>query len=331
MKTANQNFKIQKFVALLSVFLFVIKLYAWFQTHSVAILTDALESIVNVIASFIGLYSLYISAKPKDSDHPYGHGKVELISAAIEGMLIGIAGFMIIREAVLNLFHPHQVEQIDMGLLLIIFTAALNLIAGKICVRNGLKNNSQALIASGKHLITDTYTSIGIIVGLILLYFTNIIWIDSVVAIVFAFMILFTGYKIIRSSISGMMDEADVFLLKKMVDTLNKNRSINWIDLHNLRIIKYGSMIHLDCHLTVPWYFNVHQAHEEIDALSSMVNKTFGESFEMFVHTDGCMDFSCSICNKMDCNERKHPFQKKIEWTLDNILRDKKHSISTSD
>jgi cation diffusion facilitator family transporter len=331
LKTANQNFKIQKFVALLSVLLFAIKLYAWFQTHSVAILTDALESIVNVIASFIGLYSLYISAKPKDSDHPYGHGKVELISAAIEGMLIGIAGFMIIREAVLNLYHPHQVEQIDMGLLLIIFTAALNFIAGKICVRNGLRNNSQALIASGKHLITDTYTSIGIIVGLILLYFTNIIWIDSVVAIVFAFMILYTGYKIIRSSISGMMDEADVFLLNKMVDTLNKNRSINWIDLHNLRIIKYGSMIHLDCHLTVPWYFNVYQAHEEIDALSSMVNKTFGESFEMFVHTDGCMDFSCSICSKMDCNERKHPFQKKIDWTLDNILRDKKHSISTSD
>ena len=331
MKTANQNFKIQKFVALLSVLLFAIKLYAWFQTHSVAILTDALESIVNVIASFIGLYSLYVSAKPKDSDHPYGHGKVELISAAIEGMLIGIAGFMIIREAVLNLFHPHQVEQIDMGLLLIIFTAALNFIAGKICVSNGLKNNSQALIASGKHLITDTNTSIGIIVGLILLYFTNIIWIDSVVAIVFAFMILYTGYKIIRSSISGMMDEADVFLLNKMVDTLNKNRSINWIDLHNLRIIKYGSMIHLDCHLTVPWYFNVHQAHEEIDALSSMVNKTFGETFEMFVHTDGCMDFSCSICNKMDCNERKHPFEKKIDWTLDNILRDKKHSISTSD
>jgi divalent metal cation (Fe/Co/Zn/Cd) transporter len=123
------------------------------------------------------------------------------------------------------------------------------------------------------------------------------------------------------------MDEADMELLNKMVVFLNENRNINWIDLHNLRIIKYGAMIHLDCHLTLPWYFNVHQAHDEIDRLSGLVKQHFGDSVELFVHSDGCLDFSCALCEKADCNERKHPFEKRIVWTMENIASNKKHQL----
>ncbi len=329
MKTASQNFKIQKYIAIISVVLFFLKVFAWYLTNSVAILTDALESVVNVIAGFIGLYSLYVSAKPKDKDHPYGHGKAEFISAAIEGVLIASAGVLVIREAFLNLSHPHKIQKLDYGMGLIVVTALINYIAGYICVKTGKKNNSLALIASGKHLIADTYTTIGITIGLAFLYFTKIAWIDSAVAIIFAIVILFTGYKIVRSSVAGMMDEADNELLEKMVQLLNKNRSENWVDLHNLRIIKYGAMIHLDCHLTVPWYFNVHQAHDEIDRLSSLVRTHFGDSVELFVHSDGCLDFSCAICDKNDCNERRHNFKQKVTWTMENISFDKKHQIGT--
>jgi cation diffusion facilitator family transporter len=324
---ATQNFKIQKYIAVISVALFLIKLFAWYLTHSVAILTDALESIVNVVAGFIGLYSLYVSGKPKDQDHPYGHGKVEFLSAAIEGILIGIAGIFIIREAILNLYEPHSIEKLDYGIYLVAITATINLFAGMICVKTGKKNNSLALVASGKHLIADTYTTIGIIIGLVLLYVTGISWIDSAVAIIFALVIFYTGYKIVRSSIAGIMDEADMELLNKMVVFLNENRNVNWIDLHNLRIIKYGAMIHLDCHLTVPWYFNVHQAHDEIDRLSGLVKQHFGDSVELFVHSDGCLDFSCALCEKADCKERKHPFEKRIVWTMENISSNKKHQL----
>jgi len=324
---ATQNFKIQKYIAVISVALFIIKLFAWYLTHSVAILTDALESIVNVVAGFIGLYSLYVSGKPKDQDHPYGHGKVEFLSAAIEGLLIGIAGIFIIREAVLNLFEPHSIQKLDYGIYLVGITAIINLLAGMICVKTGKKNNSLALIASGKHLIADTYTTIGIIIGLVLLFITGISWIDSVVAIIFALVIFYTGYKIVRSSIAGIMDEADMELLNKMVVFLNENRNPNWIDLHNLRIIKYGAMIHLDCHLTVPWYFNVHQAHDEIDRLSGLVKQHFGDSVELFVHSDGCLDFSCALCEKTECEVRIHAFQKKIVWTMENISSNKKHQL----
>ena len=321
--------RIQKIIAIISIALFLIKTTAWFITHSVAILTDALESIVNVVAGLIGVYSLYVSAKPKDIDHPYGHGKVEFISAAIEGTLITVAGLFIIFKAVSNLRNPHDIQQLDYGIYLVAITAIINYAAGVVCERTGKKNNSLALIASGKHLKTDTYTTAGIVVGLILLLITKITWIDSVVAIIFALVILITGYKIVRSSIAGIMDEADIDLLEKLVDTLNKNRSVNWIDLHNLRIIKYGPTLHLDCHLTVPWYFNVHEAHQEIDTLSGLVRKNYGESVELFVHSDGCLDFSCTICDKMDCPVRKQPFEKKIPWSMGNISNNHKHTIDS--
>lgn len=323
----QQNLRVQKWVAVFSVLILVIKFIAYYSTHSVAILTDALESIVNVTAGFIGLYSLYVAAKPRDTDHPYGHGKAEFLSAAIEGTLIGSAGAIILYKAIQNLIQPVQLHQLDTGIWLVAASAVANYIIGYFCLRIGTKNNSIALVASGRHLQSDTLSTIGIVVGLVLLYFTALIWIDSVVALIFGVLIMITGYRILRKSIAGIMDEADTDLLGKMVDVLNTNRQINWIDMHNLRVIKYGSVLHLDCHLTVPWYLNVHEAHLEIDSLAALVRQEFGESLELFVHCDGCLPFSCQICKKEDCRERKNNFEQEITWTLDNISTNKKHGL----
>jgi divalent metal cation (Fe/Co/Zn/Cd) transporter len=123
------------------------------------------------------------------------------------------------------------------------------------------------------------------------------------------------------------MDEADNDLLEKVIELFQESRRENWVDLHNLRIIKYGGTLHLDCHLTVPWYLNIHEAHREIDELSKLVKDNFGESIELFVHTDGCLDFSCAICSKKDCTERKHEFIKKVDWTVKNVSSNEKHRI----
>ncbi len=330
MQARSQNLQIQKRIAILSVLLFLIKITAYLITHSVAILTDALESIVNIVAGALGIYSLIVSARPKDKDHPYGHGKVEFISSAVEGTLIFVAGILIIYGASKNLNSPGVVHKLDWGILLIVITAVVNYVAGIVCERVGKKNNSLPLVASGKHLKSDTYTTAGIIVGLILLYFTNIYWIDSAVAILFALIISYTGYKIIRSSIAGIMDEADESLLTQLIATLNKNRGANWVDMHNLRIIKYGALLHLDAHLTVPWYFNVYEAHHEIDELTGLLRKEYGDSLEIFVHSDACMNFSCAICIKTDCNVRQQAFVKKIQWSKNNISVNVKHSEKTT-
>ena len=331
MKAANQNLRVQKWVAGISVVLLAVKFFAYFSTQSVAILTDALESIVNVVAGFIGLYSLYVAAKPRDLDHPYGHGKAEFLSAAVEGTLIGIAGTVILYKAVMSLIHPAPLNKIDTGIWLVGATALANFLVGWYCVRIGKKNNSMALQASGRHLQTDTLSTLGIIAGLLLLYFTGRHWIDGAVAIVFGVFIIFMGYRILRGSIAGIMDEADKQLLTRLVELLNANRRTNWVDMHNLRVIKYGSVLHLDCHLTVPWYLNVHEAHREIDALIDLVRKEFGETVEFFIHSDGCLPFSCPICDKMECPVRKHNFERKIKWTPGNILQNEKHSLASDE
>lgn len=330
MEKGRQNLRIQKWVVTIGVCLFLVKIAAYFLTRSVAILTDALESTVNVAAGFIGLFSLSIAAKPRDENHPYGHGKAEFLSAAIEGTLIGVAGIIIIYEAIDNFLHPHPLQKLDYGILLVALTALLNFIMGYYSVRQGKKNNSLVLVASGRHLQSDTYSTIGIILGLLLIYFTGLAWLDGAVAILFAFILIFTGYRILRHSIAGIMDEADKELLLKMVALLNKHRRENWIDLHNLRVIKYGGQLHVDCHLTVPWYFNVREAHHEIDELSSLIRQEFGDSLELFVHSDGCLDFSCSICTKADCTVRKRPFERQVPWTLENLPMDKKHQLAGS-
>lgn len=329
LKTARYNLKIQKWITALSVVLFLAKIAAYFLTHSLSILTDALESIVNVIAGFIGLYSLYVAAKPKDEEHPYGHGKAEFVSAAVEGGLIVSAGLVIFFQTIQNLLRPATLAKLDVGIILIAITALINYAAGIVCLKVGRKNKSLALQASGRHLQVDTYSTLAVIAGLVIITFTKLFWLDTVIAVVLSLFLVYNGYKIIRQSLAGIMDEQDMVLLREMVDTLNRNRRVNWIDMHNLRVIKYGSQLHIDCHLTVPWYLNVDEAHVEIDELVSLIKGKFGDAIEFFVHTDGCRPFSCRICDKGDCPVRQHAFEEKVEWTLMNILSNKKHSLET--
>lgn len=307
--------------------LFLTKIIAYQYTHSLAILSDALESIVNVIAGFVGLYSLYVAAKPRDLDHPYGHGKAEFVSAAVEGGLIVAAGIMIIYETVMNFLQESPLQKLDTGLILVGATAVINYIAGAVCIRIGKKNTSLALQASGKHLQVDTYSTIGIIAGLAIMLLTRLYWLDKVIALGMSVLVIYNGYRIIRTSLAGIMDEADMQLLKRFINVLNDNRRANWVDLHNLRVIKYGPLLHIDCHLTVPWYLNVHEAHLEIDALAALIKQQFGDAIELFVHTDGCLPFSCTICTKTDCSVRQQSMKERLDWTLENIISNQKHRV----
>ena len=325
MDSQLKNLRLQKWIAFFSVILLLAKLFAYFLTHSVAVLSDALEGIVNVAAGFLGWYSLSISAKPKDYDHPYGHGKIEFISAGIEGGMILIAGILIFYEGVKNLIHPKPLLQLDIGILLISIAGLFNFIMGFMAVKTGKKSNSLALIASGKHLQSDTYTTLGVLVGLALVYFTDLLWIDSLTGIIFSGVIIYTGYSILRKSVAGIMDESDHKLLEKVADTLEKNRRQNWIDFHNLRIIKYGSKLHLDCHLTVPWYLTVREAHVEVEVIAQLVRKEFGKSLELFIHEDDCQSYACKICLKQPCPERKFEYKNSISWNVKNLVEDKEH------
>lgn len=327
MDKGKQNFKIQIVITIVGVLLFLTKLVAWRLTHSVSILTDALESTINVIAGFIGLYSLYWSNQPKDINHPYGHGKIEFLSAGIEGTLICLAGLGIIYQAIVNLLHPPVINKIDTGIILIAITAFINYAMGFIAVKIGKKNQSAALIASGKHLQSDTYSTVGIIIGLGLIMMTQLQWIDSISALFFGGVIVFTSMNILRSSFAGMMDEADHSLIKEIVAYIDEHRRPNWIDLHNLRIIKYGAVLHFDLHMTLPWYLDIREAHIEQDILEQLLRQKYGNQIEIFAHVDPCQEFSCRLCTKENCTVRQHPLERKITWTAENAAQYHKHRL----
>lgn len=324
----QQNYNFQKKIVVIGVVLFLIKIAAWYLTHSVSILTDALESIINVLAGSFTLYSLYVSSIPKDNNHPYGHGKIEFIAAGIEGTLIIIAGLFILYEATTKLIWGNEaLQQLNYGIFLIAFAGFINYLLGYLAVKRGTRNKSLALIAGGKHLISDAYSSVALIIGLVIVLITHQYWIDSVVALFFGGVIIYTGFKIIRSAVAGIMDEADEALIDEFVSLLNQHRSENWVDIHKVRFIKYGGNLHLDCHLTLPWYFNLKEAHTELDQLEKIVKNQLEQRFEMFVHTDDCTESSCNICTKNHCAMRQHAYIQSVVWTRENISKDSKHSL----
>jgi cation diffusion facilitator family transporter len=317
--------RIQRYIAFLSVILFLAKLWAWYLTHSVAILTDALESTVNVITGFIGLYSVLLAAKPRDTNHPYGHGKAEFISSAVEGALIGIAGLFIIYEAVAQLLHPQEIKELNIGIIITVIAGAINFLFGLYAVKVGKKNRSMTVESAGRHLLSDAYSTMAIVIGLALLLFTGWAWLDSAIAIVFSLFIIYTGYKVLRRSLAGIMDEADETLLKNVVAILQKHRKPQWIDLHNLRVIQYGDVLHVDAHMTLPWYYRVADAEKEIHSLENLIKEHFGGKVELFIHIDGCMPYSCKLCALENCPVRQQIFKGQVKWNLENVWANHKH------
>lgn len=312
------------------VFILLIKFYTYWRTGSNAIFTDALESIVNVVASSFALYSIWLSARPQDENHPYGHGKIEFLSIGLEGMLILVAGLAAIGKAVYNLWYPNELQALATGIWLSAATGFLNFLLAQLLLFKGRRLHSLSMQGDGKHLMTDVYSSIGLVLGLGLILLTDIRWIDSLVAILFGLLIIYSGYKLLRDAISGIMDETDRVEVQRVVDVLNQNRRENWIDVHNLRIIKYGHGLHIDCHATIPWYLNLEEAHHEVSLIDQLVNAAMPNEMEFFIHADPCEPpASCSICEKHDCPVRKRPFSRRVSWQISNVLPNKKHNLTT--
>lgn len=321
------NFTFQRNVAIIGIILFLAKLLAWHFTNSDAVFSDAMESIVNIIAAFMGLYSLYLAAKPKDVDHPYGHGKVEFVTSGVEGALIIFAGIIIIVQSVDSLLHGNIPKQLDWGMWIVAVTAVVNYLMGHISHQKGLRENSLVLQSSGKHLKSDTVTTLGVVVSLVLVQLTKLYWIDAVVALLFGSYIMFVGYKIIRKSLGGIMDEADLGMLESLSKFLNENRKRQWIDIHNMRIQQHGSGLHIDAHLTLPWYYELRKAHKEMEEVYKLIANNTDRTVEFNFHLDDCKSFSCEICELHECPVRQNDFVKKVEWNKKTIAQVNKHSV----
>ena len=336
MAVKNNNGKIEeanrtkirtmKFVLVSSIALMVLKFWAYFITDSNAILTDAIESIVNVIAGSFALYGVYYAAQPKDENHPYGHGKIEFLSAGFEGGMIALAGIAMFFKGIAAFFAKEEVHEAGTGAILSAIAGIINYFLGKLLLKRGRKMNSDLMIAEGHHLISDTLSSIGLVLGLLLIYISGLNWIDYLVTLIFGLVISYSGFKLIYSSISNLLDKADKEKMEKIIELLTKNRREEWIDVHNLRVLKYGAHLHIDSHITLPYYFSLEESHNEVDQLQKMMENEFEHEIEFFIHADPCIPhISCEICQMKNCPKREKVQIKKVEWNLNTLLPDSKH------
>jgi cation diffusion facilitator family transporter len=291
-------------------------------TGSTAVYSDALESIVNVAAAGLLLYTLVVASRPADRDHPYGHGKVEFFSAGVEGALIAVAALLILFEAVTELIRGPEIRRLDVAIVGSAGLAVGNALLGGYLVRTGHRSGSDALVADGRHVLADVVTTVGVIAGLGLVAWTGLAVLDPLVAIAVALWILRTGYGLLRSAIGGLMDEADESLLEPICESLEANRGPEWIDVHSLRSFRSGAVHHIDLHLSVPRYLDADRLHE-IDAdVGAAVRAATGRAGSVIVHFDPCRPRMCAACVVDPCGIRREGLVHRESIRLERARRE---------
>ncbi len=301
--------------------IFAGKLAAWRLTGSSAVLSDALESVVNIGAAVLLLWSLRLAARPADRNHPYGHGKVEFFSAGVEGTLIAVAALLIVAEAGRQLWVGPELRRLEGGLVIVTLAAVANAGLGAWLVRVGRRTHSMALVADGKHILTDVFTSAGVVVALGLVWLTGWVLLDPLIAIAVALNILRTGWGLTREAVAGLMDEADDALLTNMVEGLERARDPWWIDVHSLRAWRSGAVWHGDLHMVVPRYFDADRLHRIHDQVASAVRGATGIPGETIAHFDPCRPRHCSGCAVENCPVRAAPLTQRSRFSLERARR----------
>ena len=309
--------------------LVALKFWAWQLTRSQVVLSDALESIVNIVTSAFALWSVWLAGLPRDENHPYGHGKVENLSVGLEGALIFGAGCFIVVGAVAALLHPHPVGRLDWGIGLLAVTAVINLGTGWWLVRAGRQLHSLALEGDGKHLYLDALTSIVAVASLAGVAATGWQRLDGLAALGLGGFITWQGGRMLRRAVAGLLDETDFGTVQEVVAARQAHRRPTWIDVHNLRVQTYGADLHIDCHVSLPYYQTLYTTHHELDAIEDVVRQRGpGQQVELFIHADPCRPpRQCPACEVLDCPVRQRPFTGLIEWTPENVMRNERHGV----
>lgn len=301
--------------------IFVAKFAAYLITGSTAVLADAMESTVNIVSAGMLVLALSIAGRPPDEDHPYGHGKVEFLSAAVEGAAIAFASLIIFAEGVRSLLAGPNLRSLDVGLAVLAGSAVANFLLGRFLTTTGQRVNSAALKADGRHVLTDVWTSVGVIGGLFVVHLTGWLWADPVIAMAVAVNLAREGLQVVRESLRGLMDQADPAVIETSAARLELARRPTWIDLHGLRSWQSGSRRHFDLHITVPRYLDVEQVHEIHDEVERTLLDGNRETGDAVIHFDACESFQCPECSVAGCPIRAAAFEQQKPFSAHTVIQ----------
>lgn len=266
-----------------------LKTVAYFLTGSVGLLSDAVESLVNLVGGIVALSMLTVAAKPADDDHAYGHSKAEYFSSGVEGTLILIAALSIAFAAVQRLIEPKPLEQVGIGLVVSLAASVANLAAAMVILRAGRRHRSITLEANAQHLLTDVWTSVGVLVGVGVVAFTHWNWLDPVVALLVAANIVWTGVRIIQSSVAGLMDAALPPEELRQLDEVLQTHKREGIEFHALRTRQAGARRFVSFHVLVPGDWTVQHGHQLLEQIEEEVRQRL-PSTTVFTHLESLDD-----------------------------------------
>lgn len=318
--------RIQRWVLVLGFVIMGIKLLAWWLTGALSVLSDALESVINLTAGAFSMYAIWLSARPHDHDHPYGHGKIQFLAAGLEGGLIVFAASAIVWKAIQGFQHPQPITDLASGAILTAIAGTTHFLLGRYMMKKGKQNRSLALEAGGRHLWTDAFSSFALLLAFLAFRFFPYPWLDPAISIGFALYIGFSGFSVLRASLAGIMDEADPEVLDKVAQVLRQQKHPKLIDIHNLRVIRYGGDIHIDAHATIPWFLNVKEGHDVLEEVSQQLQQAFPNRVEVFLHADPCLTSSCRICPIEHCDKRATAFEEEILWDVPVLQANRRHA-----
>lgn len=267
-----------------------IKTYAFAITNSAAIFSDAAESVVHVVAVGFAAYSLWVSLRPINRNFPFGYEKISYFSAGVEGALITIASGVILYEAAMRLISGSMLTRLSQGTGLIVMASIINGILGLYLIRQGKRHHSLILIANGQHVLTDCYTSVGVVIGLGLALVTGWQPIDPLVAILVGSNILWTGAQLMRRSIGGLMDVADPEHHETILKQLKTMTNEQGIDFHNLRSRNSGSTVWIECHLIFDTKISLREAHRIATKIEEAIIEALPVDARMITHLETADD-----------------------------------------
>lgn len=296
-----------------------LKFYGYRLTGSMALLSDAIESVVNVTAAGFALWAIRAADDPPDEEHPYGHGKIEFVTAVFEGGLISFAALAIAYEAAHALLRGAVVPDLSRGLWVVITAGAANGLLGAVLLRIGRKTDSMALVADGKHVLSDFLTTVGILLALGIVKLTGLAWLDPAIALAMAGVLAYTGIPLVRTAIDGLIDAADPALLEKLLGSLERNRRPGLIRAHHVRAMRNGRRIHVDGHLVLPEFWSIEQSHDLVDEYQEAVVRDIFLEGEIEFHVDPCRRVYCRSCDLEACPVRQHAFEHRPPLNLSEL------------